>query len=572
MCAQRRDPSTKSSGRSGRLWVGAGLVALLIAGGVIWWGLERPPRVAAKPGLDDPAMVRLLAESRELEREFSRIRDSRTPTEADLALLQQSIDKQREWMAATGSIDSDQKQRLRDLEATYDAAWLRNTIARSAAAEAAGRQLLAAEKQAEAVGQLRRALELQQLLNQRDGSASGRDLPRETMLAQEIERLEAEPIDAERAAATAEADRLREVEKTAEALATYHRAHALQLRLNREFARTQFASLGNLEKLEAEIATLDSVPLLREVMDLSARAAEALGRGASAEAVALFEQAGLAQRKLNNDFPRSRHVSTERVEELEVTRQTELSAAPARRVAELDREVAAKLRSANPAGVPELLREGAQLQDAMFARLPRSRRLDPELRLKFNYLYVNRDVLEPAMRLAADQFRPVPGGAVQMLRTEVPQGLYTLVMRTNPSRQTGDALPVESVSLPEAVEFCRRLSWLLGRTVRLPTTAEYRAALGAVPPGPTLVASVWSQERSEDRPCPVATAAANDGGFHDLLGNVAEWLAPATPEAEATLVAGGSYSEPAAELAKVPLAKRQGLDRARTIGFRVVRE
>ncbi len=572
MCAQRRDQSDKSSGRSGRPWVGAGVGALVLAGGVIWWGLERPPRAAARPGLNDPAMVRLLEESRELEREFARIRETRTPAEADLVLLQQSIAKQREWMEATGSMDAEPRQRLHELEALHDDAWQRSTIARSVAAEAEGREALAAGRRAEGVVPLRRALELQRLLNQRAEGGAGRDLPRETMLAQEIERLEAEPIDGERAAATAEAERLRDADKTVEALAAYHRAHALQLQLNREFARTQFASLGNLETLETEIATLDSVPLLREVMELSARAAEAQGRGASAEAVALFEQAGLAQRRLNNEFPRSRHVSTERVDALEVARQTELSAEPARRVAQLDREVVAKLRAGDPAGVPELLREGAELQDAMFARLPRSRRLDPELRLKFNYLYLNRDALEPVLRTVADQFRPVPGGGVQMLRTEVPQRLYTLVMRANPSRQAGDDLPVESVSLPEAGEFCRRLSWLLGRTVRLPTEAEYRAALGPAPQGESLLAAAWSQERSDDRPQPIGSAVANAAGFHDLLGNVAEWLAPATPEAEATLVAGGSYVEPAADLAKTPLVRRQGLDRARTIGFRVVVE
>ncbi len=572
MCAQRRDQPDKSSGRGGLPWIGAGVGALLLAGGVIWWGLERPPRADAKSGLNDPAMVRLLEESRELEREFARIRQNRTPAEADLVLLQQSIAKQREWMEATGSTEAEQQQRLRELEALHDDAWQRSTIARSAAAEAEGRALLAGGKKTDAVAPLRRALDLQRLLNQRAEGGSGRDLPRETMLAQEIERLEAEPIAVELAAATAEAERLRDADRTAEALAAYHRAHELQLRLNREFARTQLASLGNLEKLETEIATLESVPLLREVMDLSSRAAEAQGRGASPEAVALFAQAGLAQQKLNRDFPRSRHVSAERIEALEVARQTELSAEPARRVAQLEREVAAKLRAGDPAGVPELLREGAELQDAMAARLPRSRRLDPELRLKFNYLYLNRDALEPVLRVVAGQFRPVPGGGGQMLRTEVPQRLYTLVMRTNPSRQAGDDLPVESVSLPEAAEFCRRLSWLLGRTVRLPTEAEYRAALGTAPQGESLLAAVWSQERSDDRPQPVGAAVANAAGFHDLLGNVAEWLSPASADAEATQVAGGSYAEPAAGLAQVPLVTRQGLERARTIGFRVVVE
>ena len=65
-----------------------------------------------------------------------------------------------------------------------------------------------------------------------------------------------------------------------------------------------------------------------------------------------------------------------------------------------------------------------------------------------------------------------------MLRTEVPQALYSLIMGTNPSRNQGDLRPVDSISWLEAKNFCERLSWILGQPVRLPTENEFRQALG----------------------------------------------------------------------------------------------
>lgn len=542
---------------------------VVVVGGVFAWGFLRQEHATEHARSDDPAMVRLREESLEIEHEFARIRELGTPTEADLQRLQRAIEAQREWMRATGNMDEEQNQRMRDLEAMYAAAWVRATVARSTADEEAGRALLQDGKISEGVAKLREALERQRLLNQHQGPGTGRDLGRETTLAQEIGRLDAVPVSAELEKAMVEAQKLRDAGRATEALAAYHRAHELQLRLNREFGRTQFASLANLEQLEVEIATLDSLPLLAEVTECSAKADATQGR----EAAELYERAGTAQQKLNTDFPRSRHASTERVDALEVARQTELSAEAVQRVAQLDRAIAGKLRARDFANLPEMVLEGARLNDAMFTQLPRSRKLDPELRQKFNFLFLQREALEPVSRVMADKFRPVPGlASVSILATEVPQRIYELLLRMNPSRQAGADLPVESVNLPDAQEFCRRLGWILGRTVRLPTEAEYRAAVGTVPTGLELFAYVWSQERSDQKVHQIASASANAAGIYDLLGNVAEWLAPERPDAETTLVAGGSYADTAMDLAKVPMEKRNRLERARSIGFRVVIE
>jgi len=568
---KRPEPAARPPERRkipGLPWLCLGAGVVLVVGGVFAWSFSHQQRVVERVDPKDPAMVRLREESLELERQFARICDSRTPNREDLELLHRAIENQREWMQATDSAGAEQEERLAALEAVYQSAWQRYAVSSTQAEEAVAREAIAAGRRDEALTRLRSALDLQRQLNQRRDASLGRDLSRETLLLQEIERLGAEPLAADLAELIARAGKLRDENKTSEALAAYTRAVDLQRRINRDFARTQYASMASVSTLEQEVASLETAGLAADVLALSGEAAEAQAGGHSAEAVALFERAASVQLRINVEYPNSRHISTERLDTLEIARQTELSTEPMRRVLEIDRALNAALQARKLDGLAELLKEGSALNDDVAARLPRSRRLDPELRLKFNYLLVNRERIAPVQAELAEGLRPVPGRSFQILGTEVPQWLYSTVMRANPSRQTGDDMPVESVNSYDAAEFCRRLSWLIGRAARLPTEGEFRAALGVVPPGAP-AGQVWSQENSGQAAHPVARGAA---GCSDLLGNVAEWLAPASADAETATVAGGSYSDAAAVLAKVPLEKHSRLDRSRAIGFRVVVE
>ncbi len=66
-----------------------------------------------------------------------------------------------------------------------------------------------------------------------------------------------------------------------------------------------------------------------------------------------------------------------------------------------------------------------------------------------------------------------------MGRYAVTQAQYQQVMGENPSYSKGDNRPVESVSWNDAVEFCKKLSEITGRTYRLPSEAEWEYACRA---------------------------------------------------------------------------------------------
>ena len=549
------------------------LVALLVSGGVFGWRFYRNAEEAAAGTTAAELALRekLRAESTELERVIARIAQQPAPADTEVELLQRAVANQREWMRLTGDAGGEQEARLQQLEKMQDEVALRSWIARTAGAEADARRALGDGRREEAVTLLRTALDLQRLIDRTPAAGAARNLARETELAQAIDRIQAEPIAAALEARIEAGAKQFAARQWAEALATYAEAETLQLRLNREFGNTQFASIAQLGRIEAELQSLRSVDAQQETERAAMAAAAAETRRDWPAAADAWDQAETAQRKINDEFPRSRFASTPRLDELEVSRQSAASAPHVEQVAEIDRQIAAHLRSGDLAAAVAQIGPGAATGDELFQHYPRSRLLDAERRLRLNYLSLMREKIPVVHGRLARALLPIPGRAgIRLLRTEVTQDLYALVAERNPSRNVGPGLPVESVSEREAAEFCLRLSWVLGRPARLPTEAEFRAALGPVPPAADLALQVWSTEVSGQKPRPVEVGAPNAAGFADLLGNVAEWLQAVNDAAKVAPVAGGSCLDPLGALAKIPVEQWSRNERARTVGFRFV--
>jgi len=118
-----------------------------------------------------------------------------------------------------------------------------------------------------------------------------------------------------------------------------------------------------------------------------------------------------------------------------------------------------------------------------------------------------------------------------MAKTEVTQAQWRAVLGSNPSRFTGDDLPVENVSWDDTQEFIKKLngSGIMpdGWNMALPTEAQWeyacRAGEAGSYSGGSLDQVAWYGKNSEFHTQAVGTKKPNTWGLHDMHGNVWEW-------------------------------------------------
>ncbi|MCX6950889.1 MAG: SUMF1/EgtB/PvdO family nonheme iron enzyme [Verrucomicrobia bacterium] len=551
----------------------AGVLVLAVGGWVLW-----RTKLAEKPGrrlvtLPEETPVPSVTEQRAAnevavqEKAYQRTLETGAPVDEVVAALDRLIGKQRALIALQRHPSAQQTDKLARWEAARGSQHALAVQARSLVLE---REAIAAEQAGQtqlAIEKTREALRLQREANAAAPTPSLKDVPREMRLAQEIAAAEAAPLHAATVASLAFARSAAAQEKGEEALVAFMEARQTQAEINRRFPGSRFADVRGVDKIDGEIQSLRAAGLgaTAEARERAGDIAAAAGR--TQAAAADYAVAIAALREAKERFPLSRFASDARIDELEVRRQTALSAPVVAKAVAIDREVAEDLRRRQNGAVAGKLAAAAKLMETAAAEFPRSRALDPVLRLRVGYLALRAGDLGALQEQVLARTGPLPGSdGARLLTTEVPQELYQRVMNANPSRQAGRGLPVDSVTWQEAKDFCERLSWLLGRRTRLPTEAEFRAVW------PTRGEGAWSADNSDGRSHEVGTSPATPMGFFDLAGNVAEWLQTRAGEGETAPAAGGSYLDPAVVLRAPKVDFVDKRERFAHVGFRVVVE
>jgi formylglycine-generating enzyme required for sulfatase activity len=161
--------------------------------------------------------------------------------------------------------------------------------------------------------------------------------------------------------------------------------------------------------------------------------------------------------------------------------------------------------------------------------------------------------------------------------------------------------PVDSVSWDDADAFCAALAKKSGRTVTLPTEAQWEWACRAGTDTPFSFGAECDGKqancdgRSPDgtdhggpyagRTCAVGEYPANAWGFHDVHGNVREWcrdwygpysdLRESDPErvesaSEGRVLRGGSWADAARNCRATARSYQEPSTRSERVGFRIV--
>lgn len=531
-------------------------------------------RGAPEPSLSESDIEKLDKEIIALEIEFRNIIRSRRANDSDLGLLRRALELQGKIVEARGGNDPLSNERRDELKAFYDDQAGLRLLQESQREEQLFEQALKDGLAEESLAHLAEAIHYQAEINRSHGDSRHASLRRLSELERRQRDLLALPVYEASLAAESAARVALEQENWDEAAEHFREAIALQTELNRKSIVGGYANRNRLSELEQDLASLQSRDRAAQIEELLREARRQMESRDFSEAAERFQVALRLQGELNAQHPASRFAGQRRAAEisdlLEQSLSSGLSAEIQSEVAEVDR----RLRDGDVVAALADIENLATKVESFRADFPDSEEISAELQEKVDYLSFMRADAGFFQRRIEPQLLPLPGApsGERMLRTEVNQALYSSIMRSNPSRQSGELLPVESVTYEEALRFCQRLSWLFGRTVRLPRREEVEMAVGSLR-YVDLREHSWCLENANGTIQPIATRGENAHGFHDLLGNVREWCQPAgfLSDSEA-LLAGGSAADSIDRLAEIPFEAVNRRSRNRYSGFRVVFE
>ncbi len=506
--------------------------------------------------------------SLEAEAAFEKVRQVRFElTEEDIRLLEQALQAQEEYLSARKSVGTEDP-RLVSLRRRLHLLRGERLRQESAALEAAALSL-AKTDEAAAAEKLRRAVVCEQEIADRWQFSGLADSGRRALLDTRLRRLESSALWQKGRALEAEAEKSFAAGRYAEAAERFTLALEAETEFLARYRDVRDTAFGRVEQLSVRRETALSGLVWEEVRRHQAVAEAAEAKSDWAGAARSWQDAVDVFARLLTAHPRSQFA--DRAKEAEMA--TRLNFARFHDDILRVRAEAGRLRQALRARKADdalrlaetVLADARRLADAGTGVF---RPADDE-RQELEFIASHAATIRGYLPEADRQLRPVPGHAVRMYRTEIPQGLYASLMEANPSAVRREANPVESVAYADAELFARRLGWILGGRARLPTLAEHAAAAGDLAK-PASSEFAWTSANTDGADArPVGSAKADAQGFHDLIGNVEEWLAAKEGENRAPAAGGSVATAPVAGLPVRQVFKRE---KSRTLGFRIVIE
>ncbi len=503
--------------------------------------------------------------SLQAEAAFEKVRQVRFElTEDDLRLLEQALQAQEEYQSARQAVGTEDA-RLQSLRRRLHLLRGERLRQESAALEAAA-LTLAKTDEAAAAARLRRAVACEQEIADRWQFSGLADSGRRAMLDTRLRRLESSALWQQGRTLEAEAERSFAAGRYAEAAERFTAALDAENEFLARYRDVRDTAFGRAEQLAVRRETAASGVVWDEVRRHQGTAEAAEAKGDWPGAARAWQDAVDAFARLLTAHPRSQFA--DRAQEAAIA--TRLNFARFHDDIVRVRADAGRLRQALRARQADdalrlaetVLADARRLADAGTGVFRPADEERQELEFITGHAATIRGYLPEADR----QLLPLPGRAVRMYRTEIPQGLYASLMDANPSALRREANPVESVAYADAELFARRFGWIVGARARLPTVDEYQAAAGELTK-PSAGLPAAAPEGVAARP--VATGQPGPSGFHDLLGNVEEWAFAAEGETRAPAVGGGAATAPAAGLPVRQVFKRE---KSRALGFRIVIE
>lgn len=517
------------------------------------------------------AMRAIQAESMEYELNFEEILSMRQPNAEDVAILKQALELQEQYIKIIPGYDVDGEKRLKSLRQRYAEYASIPIIEMSRKLEQEADALTLERNYLDAHENMKRAFELQKRINEDYPESSYANPGRATLLQRKARYLIAEPIYQKSLDLEKEADAYIKAKDWVAAEQSLKKSIDTQLDINRSYRGAKQGSTLRLELLKNKLLGIQSGQSNLEILALEKKADALKAQGEMLDSAHCYQEAARLQTELNKAYTESPHASSDRVNYFLRKAQTAQSFELGRSIesnhARLQKILAERRSYDAVEIIAQLNRDIKYLQDAY----PRSSLFDEQLKLKISYLAIIQNDLGFIQDRVYAMLLPIPGVEEwQMAKTEVSQVLYQFIMGENPSRNIGETNPVDSVSWLEAKDFCKRLGWIIGKPVRLPTEHEFRQALGPLR-YVVLEKHVWSISDAREIAKPIGQKEPFASGYYDLLGNVSEWLESIDLfEDEDARHIGGHAGDRIEVIFGVPLRNTSRAERNRMTGFRFV--